>query len=91
MDANLFKEKCESALWKTCQGLRKDVQVCLDNNDFFKALTLLARLRKPVDEFFDGVEILTKENESLRQNRVGVLQHLAGLFLNVADLSKFSI
>jgi len=37
------------------------------------------------------VEILTKESEALKANRIGVLQQLSGLFLSVADLSKFSI
>jgi glycyl-tRNA synthetase beta subunit len=37
------------------------------------------------------VEILTKENEALKANRVGILQQLSKFFLNVADLSKFSI
>ena len=40
--------------------------------------------------FFNGVEVLTKDRP-LRENRVGILQHLAGLFLSVADFSKFSI
>ena len=44
-----------------------------------------------VDEFFEGAEILIKDDKRLRENRVGLLQHLAKLFLSVADLSKFSI
>jgi len=47
-------------------------------------------LREPVDELFDGVEIMTKENPRVRNNRVGLLQELARLFLSLADFSKFS-
>jgi glycyl-tRNA synthetase beta subunit len=44
-----------------------------------------------VDDFFDGVEVLTKNNQDLRENRVGLLQQIAGLMLLIADFSKFSI
>ena len=37
------------------------------------------------------VEILKKENEALKANRIGLLQQLSKFFLSVADLSKFSI
>ena len=50
----------------------------------------MARLRKPVDELFDGVEILAKDAQ-LRDNRLGMLQNLAHLFQSLADFSKFSI
>jgi glycyl-tRNA synthetase beta chain len=87
----LFKERCESALWEIYLGLRDDVYRCLDNRNYYEALTLMARLKPPVDELFDGVEILTQEDQIVSQNRIGLLQHLARLFFRVADFSKFSI
>jgi len=91
VDPALFRETCESTLWDTFQALKDNVFMCLEKKEYHKALGLMARLRKPVDEFFDGVEILVKENQALRENRVGLLQQLTGLFLSVADLSRFSI
>ena len=91
VDTTLFKETSESDLWETYQALKDNVHEYLERMDYYKALDLMVRLRKPVNEFFDGVEILTKENEALKANRIGVLQHLSRLFLSVADLSKFSI
>ncbi len=91
VDTTLFKETSESDLWETYQALKDDVHEYLERMDYYKALDLMVRLRKPVNEFFDGVEILTKENEALKANRIGILQHLSRLFLSVADLSKFSI
>jgi len=44
-----------------------------------------------VDEFFEGVEIFTKEDPRLKDNRVGLLQELSRFFSNLADFSKFSI
>ncbi len=86
-----FLEDCESALWKVFLGTQKDVNRCLEKGAYEEALNHLVRLREPVDHFFEGVEILTKKDESLRENRVGVLQCLSRLFLSVADFSKFSV
>jgi len=91
VDPVLFKETCESDLWEAYQALKDNVHEYLEKMEYYKALDLMVRLRKPVDEFFDGVEILIKENEALKANRIGVLQQLSKFFLSVADLSKFSI
>jgi glycyl-tRNA synthetase beta chain len=87
----LFREDCESSLWEACQAVKDDVYACLERKEYYAALNLMARLRKPVDDFFDGVEVLTKEDDQLKGNRVGLLQHLSRLFLSVADFSKFSV
>ena len=91
VDTTLFNESCESVLWNTLQALKDDVYGCLERKDYYRALGFLVRLRKPVDDFFDGVEILLKENEALKTNRIAILQHVARLFLSVGDFSKFSI
>ena len=91
VDPALFKETCESALWDAFQALKDDVYQSMERKEYYEALGLMARLRKPVDEFFDGAEILVRDEEALRENRVGLLQQIAGLFLSVADLSRFSI
>ena len=91
VDPVIFEETCESDLWEVYQALKDNVYGCLERMDYYEALSIMARLRKPVNAFFDGVEILTKESEALKANRIGVLQHLNRLFLSVADFSKFSI
>ena len=91
VDTTLFNESCESVLWNTLQALKDDVYGCLERKDYYRALGFLVRLRKPVDDFFNGVEILLKENEALKTNRIAILQHVARLFLSVGDFSKFSI
>ena len=63
----------------------------ISKGEYLEALSLMAGLRKPVDEFFDGVEIMVKDNQDLKNNRIAILQSVAGLFLQMADFSKFSI
>ncbi|MFH1489516.1 MAG: glycine--tRNA ligase subunit beta [Pseudomonadota bacterium] len=91
VDPGLFREPCEAALWESFQDLKEKVSRAVEQGDYFGALNILGALRKPVDDLFDGVEILTRESPELRNNRVGLLQSLSRLFLGLADFSKFSI
>jgi len=91
VDSARFKETCEAELWEAFRKVEGDVAGFLQKGDFCTAAEHLTRLRGPVDAFFEGVEVLTKEDDALRQNRVGILQHLARLFLSIADFSKFSL
>ena len=90
-DPALFREDCERTLWDTFKNLKDDVYGSLEKAEYHDALSLMVKLRKPVDDFFDGVEVLIKDNQALRENRVGLLQQIAGLMLQIADFSKFSI
>jgi glycyl-tRNA synthetase beta chain len=89
-DPALMAEPCESTLWEAYRAVQGEIRPLLEKRDYPRALALLAGLRKPVDEYFDGVEIMTRD-ERVRKNRIGTLQHLCRLFLMVADLSKFAI
>ncbi|MBW1817922.1 MAG: glycine--tRNA ligase subunit beta, partial [Deltaproteobacteria bacterium] len=90
VNPQLFKSTFESDLWEACKNLKDDVARCVRDGAYYEALGLLATLKGPVDGFFDGVEVLTKESRELRENRVGLLQELSGLLSQVADFSKFS-
>jgi len=87
---DLFKEDAEKHLWETYQALKDDVAGCIEKSAFLDALGLMTKLRTPVDQLFDEVEILTGD-DALRENRVGLLQMISKLVLTVADFSKFSI
>ena len=91
VDPDLFKEPSEFRLWEAYEALEGDVLRFIEGKKYFEALDLMGRLRKPVDDLFDEVEILAKDQPQLKSNRVGILQTLARLFQNLADFSKFSI
>ena len=78
-------------LWNRYQGMKDSFRGLVEDKKYFEALTLLVTLKGPVDEFFEGVEILTKQNEELKNNRVALLKELTQLFLSIADFSKFAI
>jgi glycyl-tRNA synthetase beta chain len=52
-----------------------------------EALNRLARLREPVDAFFDQVLVMA-EDAAVRDNRIALLNELSSLFLRVADFSR---
>jgi glycyl-tRNA synthetase beta chain len=87
----LFKASCESRLWESYQAVKHTIEEFIEKKNIYDALKLMATLKGPVDDFFGGVEILTKESVELKNNRVGMLQELSRLFLKVADFSKFAI
>ena len=91
VDPGLFKEPSEFKLWESYGELKDDILQLMENRKYYEALNLVVRLRKPVDDLFDEVEILTKDHPQLKDNRVAMLQALAGFFQSIADFSKFSI
>jgi glycyl-tRNA synthetase beta chain len=91
VNPDLFKEPSEFRLWESYEALKGDVLRFIKGKKYYEALDLMVRLRKPVDDLFDEVEILTKDQPQLKDNRVGMLQTLALLFQNLADFSKFAI
>jgi len=87
----LFKAPCEFKLWESYHAVKHPIEDFIEKRNTYEALRLMATLKAPVDDFFNGVEILTKESVELKNNRVGILQELSRLFLKVADFSKFAI
>lgn len=59
----------------------------LQREDFGGAMAALARLRKPVDDFFDKVTV-NCEDASLRANRLRLLSQIRTTLHGVADFSK---
>ena len=66
---------------------RKAVTAALANEDFAGAMLGLARLRTPVDAFFDKVTVNSDDKE-LRVRRLRLLAQITGTLEQVADFSK---
>ena len=90
VDPALFLAHCEASLWEAASGVEEEIAGPLHEGDYHAAAMIMTRLGKPVDDFFDGVEVMTGD-EALRHNRLGVLQRVEELILQVADFSRFSV
>jgi glycyl-tRNA synthetase beta chain len=87
VDDQLLAEPAEQALFAAAQQARTDTLYQLESRDYTGALQRLAQLRPEVDAFFDSVMVMA-EDPAVRQNRLGLLALLEGLFLDIADISK---
>ena len=86
IDASLLVEPAEKDLYKALTEKTGEVVPLFDQGRYKDGLQQLASLRESVDRFFDSVLVMS-EDQSLRDNRVALLQQLRSLFLRVADIS----
>ncbi|MGC1584409.1 MAG: glycine--tRNA ligase subunit beta, partial [Rhodomicrobium sp.] len=85
--AKLLKDKEEKALSAAVKTAGKEVQAALALEDFEEAMTALAKLREPVDAFFDKVTV-NADKLDIRENRLMLLAQIRALTLDIADFSK---
>lgn len=83
----LFSSPFEEELYCKMKQVEADVQEYLENHDFFKVLECLSLLIPVINNFFDRVLVMDKDEE-LKRNRLALLQELAELLKYVGDLSK---
>ena len=85
----LFEHKAERDLLSAYTRVAQKVAKLLPKGQFDKALKEIAALRGPIDAFFDAVMVMA-DNKKIRRNRLAMLQHIAGLFAEIADFAKIS-
>jgi len=89
VDPSLFENEAERSLYSVYLGVEREVKAYIEKGDYFQALKVLARLRTPVDNFFDAVLVMTDE-EKIRKNRLSLLTACAHLFGKLADFSRLT-
>jgi glycyl-tRNA synthetase beta chain len=87
VDPLLFEAESEKALFEACQAIGETAIQQIAAGDYAAALIQLARLRKPVDVFFDTVLVMAKD-EKVKFNRLSLLKEISDLFHRIADFSK---
>ena len=86
-DPTLFKRPEEKALAKAVDAVEKASAAAITREDFEAAMAEMAKLRTPVDEFFDHVTV-NATDPGLRANRLRLLNRIRATTLTVADFSK---
>jgi len=89
VDAALFKEPAEGALYEALQAVVPKAQAAFEQGDYTASLQALAVLRAPVDAFFDGV-MVNADDAALKANRLGLLATLHAAMNRVADISRLA-
>jgi len=85
VDENLLQEEAEKELYRALVGIDKDLGAA--GEDYSSSIDILARLREPVDRFFDEVLVMAKD-EAVKDNRIRLLNYCVDVFLRLADFSK---
>jgi glycyl-tRNA synthetase beta chain len=86
-DAKLLSEPQEKALAKAIGDVTEAAHQSLDKENFEGAMAALAKLRAPVDAFFDKVTV-NAPDPALRENRLKLLSRIRAATLAVADFSR---
>jgi glycyl-tRNA synthetase beta chain len=88
VDATLIKTgpKEEQALFAALTAVRKAIAAPLEEEDFAGAMSELAKLRAPVDAFFEGV-MVNDPDAAVRANRLALLTDVRATLHQVADFS----
>lgn len=87
INESLLTEEAEQSLYQTINKLAGQVTELTNARDYTQAMSLLAEVRQPVDNFFDQVMVMA-EDEKVKQNRLALLNKLYSLFKRIADISR---
>jgi len=87
VDENLFSRDEERELWISLNEVEQANPSKPDMAEFDQVLSVLAKLRRPVDRFFDEITVNCDDSD-LRKNRLRLLSEIASCLNRVADFSK---
>jgi glycyl-tRNA synthetase len=82
-----LQEKEEKTLFASVKERQTTFENMLKEHNYHKTLSLLCELQPPLAELFDKVKILA-DDETLKTNRLALLQQVARFFTQVADFQK---
>ena len=87
IDPALWRQPEERLVADRLIAVNAQAGTFLERGEFEKAMTELARLRRPVDDFFDKVTVNCDE-PALRENRLRLLSSIRQTMNQVADFSQ---
>ncbi|QRN04441.1 glycine--tRNA ligase subunit beta [Legionella sp. MW5194] len=86
----LLEDGAEQALYSHLNQIEDQIKPLYQQGDYSAILNQLARLREPVDAFFDQVMVMV-EDKQIRMNRLHLLKQLQTVLQGVADISLLQL
>jgi glycyl-tRNA synthetase beta chain len=86
VNALLFEQEAESRLYELFLAVRTEMEKDIAAKEYARALTVMLKMKEPVDAFFDGVMVMA-DDPAVRQNRLNLLTALGELILQIGDIS----
>ncbi|MBO5131347.1 MAG: glycine--tRNA ligase subunit beta [Romboutsia sp.] len=87
VNEELLKEEAEINLYAKFKETKQKVSELLKDKKYSEALDSFASLRPSIDAMFDSVMVMDKD-ESIKNNRLGMLKQIYDTMLSICDLSK---
>ena len=89
INESLLVEDAEKALYAALVALEPEVDALFAAGEYEKMLTATAKLRTPVDAFFETV-MVNAEDPVLRANRQALLGRLYGVMNRIAEIARLA-
>ena len=86
-DPKLAREPEERALFDALDAAEAEIAPAMEAERFEDAMRAMARLRGPIDAFFEAVQVNADDGVT-RRNRLNLLARIRGVCLGVADLRR---
>ena len=86
---SLLEEGPESSLYEAVNQAESNAVQAIEKEDFSGVMATLAKLREPVDSFFEDV-MVNVEDQQVRANRLALMRRIRAATATVADFSKIA-
>ncbi|MBZ4672384.1 MAG: Glycyl-tRNA synthetase beta subunit [Deferribacteraceae bacterium] len=86
---SLFTTSYEKRLAELLTSTKKQIEIMIENEDFGTAMNELLNMRSAIDEFFDNVMVMDKD-ENIKNNRLGLLASLKVTFDKLLKFEKIN-
>jgi glycyl-tRNA synthetase beta chain len=89
-DPELFTDEHERALYKASSEIAPVINGHWKKGEYTLVFQTLASIKDTIDAFFDHVLVMA-DDESVRTNRLVLLQNVRELYFRIADLSRLAV
>ena len=83
----LLVEDAEKVLYNEFKNVKESVKSLLSEKKYSESLDAFASLRPSIDNMFNSVMVMDKD-ETIKNNRLGLLKQIYDTMLSICDLSK---
>lgn len=87
VNEELFREEAEKKLYLAVKQIESEIQSMIQAKQYLPVLKLLVGIKPSVDEFFDKVMVMC-DDESIKANRLTLLNYISKLFFRLLDFSQ---
>jgi glycyl-tRNA synthetase beta chain len=85
-DVKFAEDNAEKALFVALDAAQDAILPAVQAEDFAEAMEAMARLRSPIDAFFEAVQV-NSDNQMVRRNRLCLLNRIRAVMGQVADFT----